>query len=169
MKKSRLLLIALISINIFNPVYSQTDTKVKVKKTNKINMSGALGKNLNVDGAPTPAPASGNIFYNATVGKKAKEPEAPAPTPVPTIEPVQIGTGSVDRAVVQRNQTKESYISSGMTLLTKDDLDGALNEFRKAQSVSNDNVVQRWIQVINNKKRIKEVNRIIESMNDKGS
>lgn len=158
---------ALISINMFNPVYSET--KVKVNKTNKVNMSGALGKNLNVDGAPTPSPASGNIFYNATVGKKSKEPEAPAPTPVITIEPVQIGTGSVDRAVVQRNRTKETYISSGMTLLNNDDLDGALSEFRKAQSVSNDNVVQRWIQVINNKKKIKEVNRIIDSMNDKGS
>lgn len=170
MKRSKLFFIAFISLSIASISSVNAEVKVTTKKKTppKVNMSGALGKNLNVDGTPqTAAPGTkNNIFYNATVGKKIVEPPKPTPTPLPT-PPPEGGTGMVNRAAVQKNQTKESYISSGMKLLNENNLDGAMSEFRKAQSLSNDKVVQRWIQVIDTKKKIAQVNKTIADMAEK--
>jgi hypothetical protein len=162
MKKSSLFFVALISFNL-----SLTDTasaKNKVKKT--VAISGALlGKNLDVEKSKPvkQKPVSGNIFYDSTLGKKPAPVATPVPTPVPVI--VGAGTGSINKESVRRNQSKETHMSMGMKYLGDNDLNGALGEFKKAQSFSDDTVVKRWIHIVNNKKKIEELNKKIDEIN----
>ncbi len=170
MKRNKLFLIILVSLS-FYPSTAVNALEVKVtnktdnkkKKPKKVDM---LGKNLNVEEEKKPyvePGASGNIFYNATIAKKAPPPATPVATPTPP--PVaESGNGIVNRATVQRNQTKESYISNGMRLLDEDNFDAAMSEFKKAQSIYNDPLIQRWIEITVNKKKIAQVNKIIADM-----
>lgn len=157
MKKVSLFLVALMSLNVFLVDHAEA------KKSKTKVLARMAGQTLGDDIAP--AKKSNNIFYDNTIGKKAPAPEAPKATPVPTPMP-EAGTGSVNKDIVKKNQSKEAHMSMGMVYLGKDDLDGAMGEFKKAQAVMNDQVVQRWIKVVNTKKRIKEVNKIIDNMND---
>lgn len=164
MTKSKLLLTAIISLSVSFAGIANAENKV-----NKgVNMSGALGKNLDVENPNKKVEKkSGNIFYNATVGKKQAEAAPKVVQPVAVVIPGGGGSGIINKDVVRKNQSKEHFISNGMKYLGEEDLSNALSEFRKAQSVSNDSVIQRWIHVVNTKIKIKQVNKKIEEMGEK--
>lgn len=158
MSKSKLLLVAIISLNVsFAGV------------ANAQNKAGAamLGTNLDVENQKTAPKKSNNVFYDSTLGKKKDAPAPKVVQPVAVMVPGGPGIGSVNKDTVRRNQSKEHFISTGMKYLGEDNLSNALSEFRKAQAISNDPVVQRWIHVINTKIKIKQVNKQIEAMNEK--
>jgi hypothetical protein len=90
------------------------------------------------------------------VAKPATTTEAPADANTnPTGTPVNIN-------MVKKNQSKEEFLATGILYLSSNDYSKALDSFKKAQAISNDIVVQRWVDVTNNKIKIKSVNVLLD-------
>ncbi|MFN8576193.1 MAG: hypothetical protein U0354_05000 [Candidatus Sericytochromatia bacterium] len=170
MKKLNLILVTFISFSLSSIAISEAKTKVKSnKKAQGIAVTSALGKNLDVENPDSQKKKSGtgNVFYdfaNDQTKKTNTTPVTPKATPIPVVT-TGGGTGAINKDTVRKNQIKEAHMSLGMKYLGDKELDNALGEFKKAQAVVDDSVVKRWIHIVNNKKKIDEVNKKIEEIN----
>ncbi len=125
-----------------------TDADAKRKKgslfksTAKVSTGAALGRMTGSGAAAAPTEAAAPV----------------APVPVASAIPAVITSGApVDKAFVKKNQSKEDHIASGILFLANDDYSKALGEFKKAQALGKDPILQRWLDIAVNKQKIKDL------------
>lgn len=166
MKKFSIFAMTLLFTTTFSSGVFAAPKKSTSKGNPKVNMSSALGKNLDVENPSTQkkSEGSGNIFYDATLGKKQAPSSVPTATPTPPPVDTAMGSGILNMAEVQKNQQKEEHIAKGKVLFVDTQYQKALDEFKNAQSISNDYLTQRWVAVANNRIKIQELNKKIEAI-----
>jgi hypothetical protein len=109
-------------------------------------------------------------MYGKSTVEMADDKAAAAPVKKdPVAEPAVVtntnSTGTpLDVNIVKKNQTKEDLLATGILYLSSNDLSKALDSFKKAQAISNDHVIQRWVDVVANKIKIKTINSQLEDV-----
>lgn len=158
MKKSVVFTLAiLISVSI------QLSGDAKKKRTglvvsfgNTVNNKVKRGVSKNVKGG----------FYGKSTLDQAEEAPKGSPTPTPSPSPSSLTTGEpLNPSLIRKNQNKEDNVASGILLFNSDKYEKAAGEFKKAQSIGNDPIVQRWLDVTNNRQKIKEIESLIDEYN----
>lgn len=157
MKKSGVFIIAILTSLSLSVAVSAKSKKVGLVKSfgNAVNNSVKSGVSKNV---------KGGIYGKSSLDQATDKP-APktAPTAAPPVKEVSTGT-PVDVGMVRKNQSKEEFLASGILYLNTNEYNKALDSFKKAQAISNDIIIQRWVDVANNKIKIKSVNSMLENV-----
>lgn len=119
--------------------------------------------NFSVKADPNSNAISRMTGVDPTLKDKPKATPTPTPIPLPPPDPNVKGQ-PLDPKDISRNQQRDGFMANGVYFYKTKKYSLAIEEFKKAKSISTDVIVTRWHEVSENRKKIKEVKDIIEKI-----
>ena len=122
--------------------------------------------NFSVKADPNSNALSRMTGVDPTLKDKPKATPTPTPIPLPTPDLTLKGQ-PLDPKDISKNQQRDGFMANGMYFYKAKNYSLAIEEFKKAKSMSPDIIATRWHEVCENRKKIKEVKDIIQSISKK--